>query len=268
MSGTGPLDNSNAITQGIVKANGYLDIDDFRRRATNADKPGYYTFRGNLTDEDLGCQKAEVLLTRNIVPHFYDYNPSKKEGPLTRKATPYVPIIDDGYLKVYSAVNSLSVPLPAGYESGAPARETYEWFRFKDAVERKFRFAGLMASPYVDYRKSGGQQLNILPYQFGGVNTMYNSSNETIFSGDGVVWELPFDERKTPVGGISMNKQIVLTKPFNLSRYLSERGYDANNLSVADYHNITNFYRSKVIGIAMTTAVPGGRFDIYLGRYF
>jgi hypothetical protein len=269
------LDTSNAVNQGLTVENAFLDIENIRRKRFKNDLPkGSVTLPGANNPEVFGANYGEILVKKNFNQRKLKKGTLKK-GEHLKDPKAYVAPITDGAPLVFSSTNGLAVRVDTAVNTDSngviidPKSLTEAQ---KDEIEEDYQFAGLTFTTK-DF-DGEGKRLNRygMVTQIGGIITTKNTSTATIHPGMLIIWRFPYGCNRAYIEGTHNDKEIIVSEPFNAGEYLRKK-FDIDNpteakLSLEEFHDLTNFYRSKIVGVALTGALPGEQFDIKLGRPF
>ena len=231
---------TNPITHaGRVVYNADRDATEQHRRLTKMRraKDGTSTLykQSHHVDENFTIQPYELCL-RNKNTSYISYTPN------------------DTDMHVFSSANGMF-----GEDSnGNPVRQLIKGDDDNNAnkvadARQSLDFAGVASNRSI-YDPNNNANEDILAIQVGGLQTIYNNSDEEINAGDIVLWDLPttHDGRPSkPIPGVPRNKILFVTSKYKAINNLEEHQDQAR----------------RVIGKALSHAKKGKPFDILLGHY-
>ena len=175
---------------------------------------------------------------------------------------------NDTDLSVFSSANGLII-------SAEDAQNANTLQERVELVRDRLEFAGI-ASNRAIYDPNNNANEEGLAVQVGGLQTIYNNSDQEIMAGDIVLWDMPkLDSvHGRPINrfpGVPHEKKLFATVPYK-SDILKNQLMDMCNangseVAVSQFLKLHNTVQRRVIGKALSTARPGQPFDILLGRY-
>lgn len=256
--------NSSITSLGAVKYNAQRDVGEHykRKRAKHNAKT-----QQRLLKYDTYGYKASNM---SIMPRELCLRYKIEGGGHKRMYT-------DTDVNVFSSANGM-------YINGSNDAERAKG---RIALRNKLCFGGIaVTAAECDDESAPGANKEMVVL-FGGTFTMRNTGEDTIKSGDWVMWDLPHPEnaRTWNSDQVPRDKMVFLTKPFNAMNSIDQDNEEAVFLAaqkVANSNGVDDacfkkhvqdldeaFYasRRRVFGRALSTATKGKEFDIVLGRY-
>lgn len=242
---------TNAQQSGRVVVNAEFSGSEMSKRKTVdlAASSGYKRlYEGAILDDSyLSILPGEPLLMYK----------SNSPGALNKKRK-----LRDTTLQVFSSLNGM---LRKSEQKPAQVEETLQFAGFAD-------IAASFDSQHVRDEDA--------VVQLGGIRSIINTGDEMIHLGQWVYWKLPekFDYKNKKIvaevhpvkfDDLYSNKVIIeeLKKMKKTPEFADKTEDQKIQKLLMDYHkkfvNMTN----KIVGKALSSAQPGGQFDIVLGRY-
>ena len=191
----------------------------------------------------------------------------------------------DTDVQVFSSANGLQLTSEQQDEMPGEGRNVDNQADRVAKAEASLQFMGIASNRAIyDPRRNANEAH--LAVQVGGLQTVYNTGDKTIYAGDIVLWAMPtldaagFPVRRIP--GVPREKKLFATVPYepetDLARALQkERAAGAAGLGAGgggagiepNYKSMARALSSiqrRVMGKALSTAQPGDPKDILMGN--
>ena len=225
-----------AITQNCVLD--YGRIKTRTKRKLKSTNKRAYSANGSSSDDIYGVQVGEILLTHKLEGQRFNTSGTA------------------GLLPVVSSLNDIKVPKD---------RKTQEF------VEENYLFSGIGSTPQefiTNLTKSNQAHRTGVAAIVGGKLSIPHVGHNTIKYGSFVRWAAPYDKTNDVIkeafveDGKCPDKKIAVTEPFDETDSVIMQ-IAALNPGLAKKLLIR---MRSIIGVAQSTAEPGQRLDLLLGR--
>ena len=270
--------NTSATRQARVVINTYLDRNEMQnRRHESSHGTNIRAYDAPVEDRVLGVDILDLVFMKK------DNDRSTIRDSFKLDDYPHVFSSGNG---MYVSEMDINIPIVPNEPEGE--RQEKKRDQAKKICKENIVFVGV-ADTRDDFT-SGHDDQHIartgVTVQIGGVHTIRNTGMENIRQFDWVCWDMPRIDRQA-VGGIDHDKLLFQTKPYRVTKVNTAGEYatafDEENarrvlegLPGLDADDAARFEFSKkiisgdqgfVIGKALSSAVPGQEFDLFMGRY-
>jgi len=168
----------------------------------------------------------------------------------------------------YSCISSLNGAFVNNYSGLTKNEDNYKQFM------NDWAFAGFARNDAMYDDNDSTRDQTMFACLIGGIKTTYNTGDKQIFAGQHIIWDIPTPGTRNlrkHIDGINDDKILPMLVPFSktfaeFKEHTKKLGYKNEKDPKALFESFKDL-SSRVVGVALSPANPGEKFDIKIGSY-